>query len=264
VGLLWANSSGDLARYQRPGSSGGGAMLATTFGAAIPAFVLISYGALLAASSPQIATGLIDNPFDTLGRLLPLWYPAPLIAAVALSLISAVIVTLYSGAFSLVAVGVRLPRVAAVGVMAVLVLLGAVALLLVSADLTIVFRDLATTLAVPVAAWAGIFAADTMIRNRRYHSASLVRGGGIYPVVNWVNLVLFLVITALGYGLMTATVGGLSWEGYLFPLLGVSPTGELAGTDIGVLVALLLGLVVPIVTGIPRIRRQESASVTAN
>ena len=37
------------------------------------------------------------------------------------------------------------------------------------------FRDLATTLAVPVAAWAGIFAADIMIRNRPYDAESLLK-----------------------------------------------------------------------------------------
>ncbi len=42
VGLVWANSSGDLARYQRPGSSGAGAMLWASFGATLPSFVLIA------------------------------------------------------------------------------------------------------------------------------------------------------------------------------------------------------------------------------
>jgi purine-cytosine permease-like protein len=264
IGLLWANSSGDLARYQRSGSSGAGAMLWSSFGAAVPTFVLICYGALLAASNTQIADGLLALPFDTIGRLLPVWYPVPLIAALALSLISGVIVTLYSGGFALSAIGLRLRRPVASIVTGALVAAGAVLLTAMSTDMTMLFRDLATTLAVPVAAWAGIFAADTMIRNRRYHSDSLLRQGGIYPTVNWVNLPAFLVITAIGFGLTTATVAGLDWQGFLWPLLGFAVDSPMAGTDLGVFAALLLGLLVPIASGIPRIRRQESAAPPQN
>lgn len=260
VGLLWANSSADLARYQRPGTAGASSMLWTTIGATIPTFLLISYGALLAASSERIATGLLEDPFHTLGDLLPIWYPAPLIAAVALGLISGVVVTIYSGGFALKAIGVNTSRALAVVVVGVLVVAGAFALILVGTGYTMLFRDLATTLAVPIAAWAGIFAADTMIRNRALDAESLLKAGGVYASVNWVNLVMLFVISALGFGLTTATASWLGWQGYLFPLLGVSVDSALAGTDLGVFVALLLGLLVPIVSGVPGIRKQEATA----
>jgi purine-cytosine permease-like protein len=264
VGLLWANSAGDLARYQRVGSSGAGAMLWTSFGTAIPTFVLISYGAILAASNEQIATGLLTAPLDTLGRMLPIWYPAPLIAATALSLISGIVVTIYSGGFALKAVGLSLGRPASAVASAVLIAAGAFLLTQIASDMTMLFRDIATTIAVPVAAWAGIFAADTMIRNRRYHADSLLKTGGIYPTIHWVNVPAFVIITAIGFGLTTATVGGLGWQGYLFGLAGIPLDGTLAGTDLGVFAALLLGLLVPIVAGIPGIRKQESAIPAQN
>jgi hypothetical protein len=128
-----------------------------------------------------------------------------------------------------------------------------------SADLTTVFRDLATTLAVPVAAWAGIFAADTMIRNHPFHTPSLLGRGGVYPDVNWINLPALLVVTLVGWGLTTAAGVLLQWQGYLFALAGVPLDSDLAGSDLGVVVALVLGLLVPIVSGVPAIRRQESA-----
>ena len=264
VGLLWANSSGDLARYQRPESSGAGTMLFSSFGATIPAFLLISYGTLLAASNPQVAGGLMANPLDTLGRMLPVWYPVPLIAATALSLLSGVIVTTYSGGFSLQAIGLRFSRSASVVLVGVLTAAVAVLLVTSATDFTMLFRDLATTLAVPVAAWAGIFAADTMIRNRRYHTESLLKPGGIYPTVNWVNLPMLVLITVVGLGLTTATIDWLSWQGYLFTIFGLPLTGTIAGTDLGVFVALILGLITPIIGGIPAIRRQESAGRPAN
>jgi len=155
-------------------------------------------------------------------------------------------------------------RVASVVVVAVLVAAGAYSLTLLGADLTALFRDLATTLAVPVAAWAGIFAADTMIRNRRYHSDSLVKSGGVYPTVHWVNLPALLVISAIGFGLTTASVSWLQWQGFVYSAIGIPIDGELAGADLGVFVALLLGVLVPIVAGIPSIRRQEAAATRRN
>jgi purine-cytosine permease-like protein len=262
VGLVWANSGADLARYQRPGTSGASSMLWATFGTTLPSFLLIGYGALLAASNEGIASGFLLSPLDTLTLMLPSWYPIPLIAAVALSLLSGIIITLYSGGFALQSVGVRVPRQWSIVIVAVL--LGALALLLtfgVAGGINELFRDVATTLAVPTAAWAGIFAAETMIRNRRFESQSLLTRGGVYPDVRWPNLIALIVISVIGFALTSATVTWLSWQGYGFTLLGQPLDGDVAGTDLGVLVALVLGLLTPIVSGIPAIRRQESTVV---
>src|SRR5690606_8514005 len=71
VGLVWAVSSADVARYQSPHSSSAGSMLWSWSGAALPAFALIGYGSLLAASNPDIATGLLSEPIETLTLLVP-------------------------------------------------------------------------------------------------------------------------------------------------------------------------------------------------
>ena len=264
VGLVWVNSSSDLARYQGPTTSGAGSMLAGSFGSTLPTFILIAYGALLAASNPRIAQGLTTEPLETIGLMLPTWYPVPLIAATALGLLSGVVVTIYSGGFALQSVGARMPRLTSAVVIGVLVTGGAVTLALLSTDFTELFRDVATTIAVPVAAWAGIFVADTIVRSRPYDTRSLLAPGGIYPTVNWVNLSAFIVITVLGLGLTSATLAGLDWQGYLIPLLGISATDPLATSDLGVVVALLLGLLVPLAAGIPSIRKQESVAAAPN
>jgi purine-cytosine permease-like protein len=261
VGLIWASSSSDLARYQRPGSIGGANMLWATFGTALPSFLLIAYGSLLAASDPELAASLVAQPVEAITGILPSWYAIPLVAATALSLLSGVVVTLYSGAFALQGAGVRVARHWATVIVTVLVAAIALFLVALDLDLTEVFRDLATTLAVPVAAWVGIFAADTMIRNRPFHTASLLRPGGVYPRVNWVALPALLAITAIGWGLTTATVAGLDWQGFILSAAGVPLEGELASSDLGVLVALGLGLLVPAVFGVRTIRRQEDAAL---
>jgi hypothetical protein len=81
----------------------------------------------------------------------------------------------------------------------------------------------------------------------------------VYEDARWGNLVALVVIIAIGYGFLSATMTGLSWQGYLFTALGVPLGGQLAGSDLGVLVALALGLLFPLVAGRSGIRAQESA-----
>ncbi|MET4780099.1 cytosine permease [Glaciihabitans sp. UYNi722] len=257
IGLAWASSSADLARYQRPSSSGAASMLSASFGATLPGFLLIAYGALLAASDPTVAKGLVTNPLDTIGDMLPAWFPIPLLAAAVLSLLSGVVLSIYSAGFALQSAGLRLPREWGTVLVGAVLFAAALVMTFTVDDLVPIFRDIATTLAVPVAAWVGIFAAEMMIRRRRFDALSLLARGGAYPAVNWVNLSMLVVASAIGLGFTTATVNWLGWEGYLFSAFRVPLNGEFAGTDIGVLVALVLGLLTPFVAGVPAIRRQE-------
>src|SRR5690606_7823058 len=119
-------------------------MLWATFGATLPAFILIAWGALLAASNTGIASGFVTAPLETLAMMLPSWYPIPLILATGLSLLSGAAITLYSGAFSLQAAGVRVARPVAVAIVAALTA-GLALLLLVAFGGSILelFRDAA-------------------------------------------------------------------------------------------------------------------------
>ncbi|MDP9028069.1 MAG: cytosine permease [Actinomycetota bacterium] len=258
IGLAWVHSSSDLARYQRPSGSGGGSMLWATFGATLPPFLLICWGAMLAASDPSLARGLETNPLAAIASLLPAWYPAPLLAAASLGLLSAAVLTIYSGGFAVLALGLKLRRSMTTLLSAVLVLAAAAALLFLVSDLSTVVRSLIITLAVPVAAWAGIFAAEMMIRTRRFHTSSLLAPGGIYPRVRWLNLVALVLVSAVSYGFVTSNVVGFRWEGFLFTAIGVPPSDPFAASNVGVFVALVLGLLVPLVGGVSEIRRQEA------
>jgi purine-cytosine permease-like protein len=259
VGLAWVHSSADVARYQRTESDGGSTMLWAIFGATLPALILVAWGALLAASDPLIADGLATDPLYTIAALLPLWYPAPLLAALALGLLSGVVLTIYSGGFALLSLGIPARRSVMTAIAGVLVLAAAGALLFLAGDARGLIVDIATTIAVPVAAWAGIFGAEVMIRRRGFDADSLLQRGGVYPAVRWVNLVGLVVISAIGFGLSSAAIPGLDWQGFLLPFLGLPDGDPLLTSDVGVLVALALGLLLPLATAVPAIRRQEAA-----
>jgi hypothetical protein len=238
-------------------------MLWATFGVALPSFVLIAYGALLAASNATLAANIAADPLDSLARLLPVWYPAPLLAATGLSLLSGVVLAIYSGGFALQAAGLRLRRSLSTLIVGVLMVLIAIIMSNALTDFSQLFRDFATTVAVPVAAWAGIFGSEIMIRKRRFDSYSLLNRGGVYADARWGNLTALVVISAIGYGFLTATMPGLTWQGYLFSALGVPLSSQLAGTDLGVLLALVLALAFPLIAGRGAIRAQEKAERVA-
>ncbi|MBN9607186.1 MAG: cytosine permease [Actinomycetales bacterium] len=263
VGLAWVHSSSDLARYQRPQSWGGSTMLWSTFGATLPAFALVSWGAVLAASDAQFASRLTSDPLAAVASLLPLWYPAPVMLAAGIPLLSGAILSVYSGAFAIASLGLRARRGLLVLVTALLAALVASGIALLLGDAAVLLTEMAVTIAVPVAAWAGLFAAEAMIRVRPLHAESLLRPGGVYPAVRVVNLLALLLASAVGFGFTTASQPGLDWQGYLWSLLPLDASDAsdaLRQSDAGVLVALALGLLVPIVAGIPAIRAQERRS----
>lgn len=261
VGLAWANSAGDLARYQAKGTIGAGAVLFASFGATLPAFALVAWGAALASSDPELGAALATDPIAALAGLLPAALALPLVLAVAVSLLAAAALALYSGGFALLATGIRTSR--PMSVVIGVVVTGAIAAPLVAGapSLEVLLRDVLTTLAVPVAAWAGIFGAETMIRTRRVHSPSLLQSGGVYPPVRWVNTAMLVVASVIGWGFTSASLALLDGQGYLWRLTGA--TGPVAESDAGVAVALLIGLLTPIVAGIPAVRRLQEAESRA-
>ena len=257
VGLAWVNSSSDLARYQRPASSGAQSMLWATVGATLPPFALIAWGALLAASDPVLATGLATSPLPTIARMLPLWYPAPLLAAAGLGLLSSVVVAMYSGGFALQAVGLKTRR-------SVSTLLSAILVAAVAAGLVVLVggraRDRARSR--DHARRAGSRVGGHLRRrdddpHPHLRLAVAARPGGVYPQVRIANL--------LGVpGAHRARIRTDHGDVPRADLAGLPVPADrrrlgfaLATSDVGVLVALVLGLLVPIVAAIPAIRRQE-------
>ena len=257
LGLAWGVSGADLARYQRPSSGGYRSMLHALGGAGLPGLILVCYGALLAASHPTQAAAFAVDPVGTVARLLPGWMGIPLMIVVTVTLLSALIVNLYSGGLAVAAASRSIGRAAGVLLAAGGTGLVALATLVNRTALSDAFFALFLTLAVPVAAWAGLFSAELLLRRRPIDSGSLLRRGGVYADWRWVNLGALLVISVLGFGLVGPGPGWLAWAGFLLGPVGAGSPVELDGSGAGVLVAFVLGLLTPAILGIPAIRRQE-------
>jgi purine-cytosine permease-like protein len=257
VGLLWATSTADLASPRGAGGSAASTAFWTTAGITLPSVVLITYGALLAASDPAVATQLTSDPYGALTSLVPTWFALPLVAAAALALLSGLVILIQSGGSAVQAVR-GMPRVAAVLTITLLLALVA-AVALAQEDFGAAIRDLATSLAVPLAAWAGIVSADALVRSRPLDVDALSKRGGAYGDIRWGSLAVLGAASIIGFGFTSASVGWLAWQGYLFPALGFDRDDAASSSDFGVLLALAFGLVVSLIFGAAAVRQQEKA-----
>ena len=262
LGLAWASSGADLARYQGRSGKGSASLLWLLAGVGVPALVLAVWGAVLVSSQRQRGADLSVDPVGALAALLPEGLEWPLLLLGTVTVLSALILTLYSGGLAAAALSAGLPRAAGV----VLTAVGAAALLLPFGGLGVraAFLTVPLTLAIPVAAWSGLFSAETLVRASRFDTHSLLKRGGAYADVRWVNLGAFVVFCAIGWGLLLPGVGWSAWQGYLFAPLGIDPGGEFAAANPGVLVAFALGLATPLLAGVPAIRRQERLRAPAS
>ncbi|WP_210505830.1 cytosine permease [Naasia sp. SYSU D00057] len=256
LALAWASAGGELARYQQPGSSGSATSAWASLGAAAPALLLIVWGLLLSGSSPADPLSLDVDPVAALLDRLPAWAPVPLLFAVLLGLVAALATVLYSTGLTLGAAGVRGARSVRTVPAAAIAIAGGVALLLAAPPTVAVLADLVPVVAVPVAAWTGLVAAEFVLRTRPFDPDSLLRSGRRYPDVRWPMVAALAGLTVVGIGLVGRS-DYAPFAGYLWTLFGADNAGDLAQSDLGVLLALLLGFVVPFLTGRAEVRRQE-------
>jgi NCS1 family nucleobase:cation symporter-1 len=250
-GLGWVNAAADYSRYLPRTARARGVIGWTTFGGAIAPVVLVIFGVLLAGSSKDLNGALQADPIGALTTLLPVWFLIPFAIVAILSLIGGAVLDIYSSGLALLSAGLKIPRPVAAGIDGIIMVIGAIAVVFFAKDFIGPFQGFLITLGVPIAAWAGIFLADILLRTKDYADAELYTASGRYGSVNWLAIALIVVGTAIGWGLVVATssVPWLNWQGYLL--------GPWAYANLGVLFALVIGFVGTLIGGRSRIRRQE-------
>jgi purine-cytosine permease-like protein len=145
----------------------------------------------------------------------------------------------------------------------VLMILGAIYVVWLSPDFIGPFQGFLITLGVPITSWCGVFLADLLLRKRDYDAPSLYDGRGRYGAVNPAPLVLMVVSTVVGWGLVTSTFKGFTWEGYLLSPLGLpgGKTGVWAFANLGVAFAFVFSFLGYLLLCRGRVRRQEESVV---
>jgi nucleobase:cation symporter-1, NCS1 family len=268
-GISWVNSAADYSRYLPRNASGGGIVWWTTFGGSLPLVILVAYGVLLAGSDPDLSSALASDPIGALTPALPDWFLLPFAIVAVAGLVSGALLDIYSSGLTLLTLGLPVQRWMAAGLDGVIMIIGTIYIVWFADDFLTPFFAFLVTLAVPIAAWCGIYLADLLLRRRDYDAMDLADPRGRYGSVNLVSVGLMAVSTAIGWGLVVSTAAdgyppeadGFGWQGYLLEPLGLGPklNGPWTYANLGVIVALVLPFLLYLVLGRGHVRRQEAA-----
>ena len=239
-GLGWVNVAADYSRYLPRSASARGVVGWTTFGSSLAPVVLLVVGLLLAGSSPELAAHIATDPVGAIAMTLPMWFLVPFAVVAVLGLVGGAVIDIYSSGLALLAAGLRVPRPAAAAIDGVIMIAGTVYVVFIAGHFLGEFIGFLITLGVPIAAWCGVILADVLVRRSDYDDNDLYRPAGRYGDVRVGPIVLIVLATVLGWGLVTnAGAEWLQWQGYLLGPIG-GRQGEWAGANLGVLVALVV------------------------
>lgn len=259
LGLGWTNCAADYSRYLPRRSSSAGVVGWTTFAASVGPIVLIIFGLFLAGSDPQLSKAVGADPIGALTQILPTWFLVPFAIVAVLGLIGGTVMDIYSSGLSLLSLGLRAPRYVAALIDGCLMTIGAVIVVFFADNFVGPFQGFLITVGVPIATWTGIFLGDLALRRRDYTDTDLYDAAGRYGSARPLPLLLLVIGTAVGWGLVTNTYAGwLSWQGYLLTPFGLGGRdGSWAYANLGVLAALVIGFVGTLFTR-AQVRRQET------
>ena len=265
-GVGWVNTAADYSRYLPRSSSARGVVFWPTFGGSLPVVILVAYGVLLCASDDKLSQAVALDPIGALTTILPTWFLVPFALVAIGGLVSGAVLDIYSSGLTLLTLGLRTPRWVAAAIDGVVMILGTIYIVWVADSFLGVFMAFLIILGVPMSAWCGVFLADLMLRKRDYDEGMLFDPASpAYRAVNPVAVVVMLVATLVGWGLVIDTTGagkGLSWLGFLLGPLGLGGRdGAWAYANLGVPVALLIGFVGYLATSADAVRRQEASVV---
>ena len=258
-GLSWVNSAADYSRYLPRSASSGGVVGWTTFGGAIAPVLLLLYGLLLIGSRPDLIGPIGADPLGALAQLLPDGFLVIYLVVVVAGLVAGAVLDIYSSGLSLLTLGVPLPRWGAALLDGVIMVLGAIYVVWIAEDFLGPFQGFLITLGVPITSWCGIFLADLALRKRDYDQQALFDPRGRYGSFNVVPLVLMVISTVVGWGLVVSFFKGFGWQGYLLGPFGLGgKAGTWSGANLGVAFALIFSFVGYYALCGDRVRRQEA------
>lgn len=261
-GLAWTSAGADFARKLATNSRGAAVVGWGALALVVVPTVVASYGLALIASAQANAALKPVNEFalgtliGDIAAIVTPWLAYALLGSAAISGIVILAMSLYSSNLSLHSLGLKLKPAVAQPIIGVLVFVISAAGIYYLADVWTFTADYARVAAVPVAAWAGIFISDILIRRIAYHEISLSRSYGFYKSINIVNLLGWIVATAAGFGFTYIEQSGFAWTGYIADQLVNQDFWKT--TSFGIVITFAFASLIPVLLGIPRIKRQEA------
>jgi purine-cytosine permease-like protein len=262
-GLAWTSTGADFARKLSANTRGASVIGWGILSLGLIPAIIGGYGLALMGSLPRLAKpgesaemAALPTMFEDLSNALAPWAGYTLLGSALITIIVVLAMSLYSSNLGLHSIGARTHPGYAQPILGLIGLTGAFFAVVYIEDLWGTIAGYAMIAAVPVAAWSGIFITDVLIRRIAYHEISLSRGYGFYKSVNLVNIIGWAISTAIGLGLIYSEQPGFAWTGYLADLM--INTEFWASSSFGIVIAFSVACLLPVLFGIPRIKRQES------
>jgi NCS1 family nucleobase:cation symporter-1 len=189
-------------------------------------------------------------------EFLPSWAQVTLAAAVALTILFAIILTLRTAALDFISLFRSKSRVTGliftfVAIAALLVLISQQA----DSNQMTYLSNLFVLVAAVSAGWIGIFAADVAIRRQAYHELSLSRSYGLYKKFNILALLTWVLSLGVAVAFIPVNLFGFDFMGFALPLIGLA--ANIGSSAIGFLATVAFGILVTLIFRIPQIRKQE-------
>ena len=257
IGLGWVNAAADYSRYLPRTVKNSAVIGWTVLGASAVPIILVIYGAALSASDQKLSAAIAMDPIGALTTLLPTWYLVIFSLVAILGLVGGAILDLYSSGLTLVSLGVPIKRHIAASVDGIVMLVGTIYIVWIADNFFVPFQGFLITLGVPVAAWSAIFVTDVLMRKKSYNEAELFTSSGRYGSVNWSSIISVCIATIIGWGFVTNTFASwLSWQGYFLGIIG-GKEGAWAFANVGVIFAMVVGVITRVVFGRTQISKQE-------
>jgi len=258
IGLGWVNAAADYSRYLPRSVKSRSVVGWTVLGASIVPIVLVIYGAALSASDKDLSAAIAMDPIGALTTLLPTWYLVIFSLVAILGLVGGAILDLYSSGLTLVSLGVPVKRHIAASIDGVVMLIGAIYIVWIADNFFVPFQGFLITLGVPVAAWSAIFVTDVLMRKKSYNEQDLFSTQGRYGSITWSSIFNVFAATIVGWGFVTNSFASwLSWQGYFLGAIG-GKEGPWAYANVGVIFAMIIGVLGRYLFGRKQIARQES------
>ena len=219
----------------------------------------------MSASMTPHQAAIGADPIGALATLLPTWFLVPFAIVAVLGLIGGSVLDIYSSGLALLTLGVRVPRYVAALIDGTVMTLGTIYVVFFAHNFIGQFEGFLITLGVPIAAWCGVMLADIALRRRDYAEPELFTPAGRYGDVRWLPVLVVIVSTAIGWGLVTnLSASWLTWQGYLLGPFGLGgKDGAWAFANLGVLIALAIGFVVTFAFSRAMVRAEEAAPIAA-
>ena len=260
--VVWAQSGSDLARFHvRYGTAAASSVSAV--GAAVPPLILLSWGALLGASSDEFRSALFVDFFDTVLELAPDWYVIPAVLFLGLPLIGLASLGLHSSGYALMSLGAKMPRYVAVSIASAVAAVSALGVVVFAPGITAYLSEILLVSGVVVASFVGAVAGETLTRRVHLDGTLLTGQAGSYYRWRIAPVIGFVLAVDTGFGLVESS-HDWPWLGFHVDYLALAGI-DVSGWNMGPIVALLIGFAFNAFAGIktgvslgkPKVARSE-------